>query len=155
MSVLFCCVVRPGVLWFTLQHQTCASYSLWVFYLSQLVSRLHNDSTFHRTRSVIISSCELFLFTVIADVCFCAVCGGRLQCHLRLAGGASATRPDPLQLPELLQTLQSSQSEGRVAFQSGHEQTEKTQIQAQALLTYVSSDDFSQFHLGVSQPSYT
>lgn len=124
----------------TLLIQYC--FILWVFCLSDLVSWQHNESTFLQTRSVIISSCELFLFTVIA-VCLCAVCGGRLQCHFRLTGGASTSRSDPLQLPEFLQTLQSSQSEGRVTLQSGHEQTEETQVQAQALFTYVSLDTFS------------
>lgn len=134
-SLLFCCVMRAGFVRFTLEHQTSNASTIQLH--TRIVSRLHNDHTFHRTRAVTKSLHELFLLTLTADVCFCAVCCGRLQCHLRLTGGTGAPRPDPLQLPELLQTLQSIQSEGRVAFQSEHKQTEETQVQAQTLLTYV------------------
>lgn len=63
--------------------------------------------------------------------------GGRLQCHLRFTGRVGAACPHTLQLPELLQGVQSGQAEGGVSIQGRPEQEEETEEQTQALPSYV------------------
>lgn len=62
-----------------------------------------------------------------------AVCGGRLQRHIRLPGGASASRAHPLQLAGLVQGVPPGQSEGGVSVQSRPQQEEEAKEQTQAL----------------------
>lgn len=63
--------------------------------------------------------------------------GGRLQRHFRFTGRVGPACPHTLQLPELLQGVQSEQAEGGVSVQGWPEQEEETEEQTQAFPSYV------------------
>lgn len=73
---------------------------------------------------------------MLSIICVPKVCGGGLQRHVCISGGAGPPRPHSLQLSEFIQNVQSGQSEGGVSVQSWTQQEEETQEQAQTLTPY-------------------